>query len=74
MKNRFKHTLEKQTYRLTVLYTLRYTYTYTYTYTYVYGSRSKGPRKGFKLPRPAGFQHETPRPFFFLSSRKYFFG
>ena len=70
MKNRFKHTLEKQTYRLTVLYTLRY----TYTYTYVYGSRSKGPRKGFKLPRPAGFQHETPRPFFFLSSRKYFFG
>ena len=48
---------------------------YIYIYTHIHisdyidytkiWSRSKGPCKGLQLRRPPGFQHQTPRKFFF---------
>jgi len=56
-------------YFVTILHTLHF-----YNLLHIwYGCRSKGSWRDCPLERPPGFQHETPRQFFFPSSRKYFF-
>ena len=45
-------------------------YIYIYIIYILYGLPSEGPCNGFPLRKPPGFQHQTPRKLYFLSSRK----